>query len=424
MHIEVVTIGDELLLGFTIDTNGAFLARELAPFGVTVVRRTSVGDGPAEIAAAVGEALDRTGAVITTGGLGPTSDDLTKPAIAQLFGRAMRRDDAVVEALHRRWKSLGRTGDIPKSNLQQAYIPEGAVVLPNAHGTAPGIWLEDERGRWAAMLPGVPREMRGLFADELLPRIRARLTGAPTVVRSRTIRTTGIAESALSDRIIAIEGFDLEGLGLAYLPGWEGVDLRLTARGLAAAEADARLSRVAAVLAAAAGEHVYGGGADDLAGVVLQALRAGGRRIAVAESCTGGMLGERLTAIPGASDVMLGGIIAYHNDVKTSKLGVRPETLAAHGAVSEETAREMAGGVRAALGAAVGVAITGIAGPDGGTPDKPVGTVCIAADVDGAVRSLRARMIGDRHEVRQRSTQAALSLARRLLLETGAGPAT
>ncbi len=418
MQIEVVTIGDELLLGFTIDTNGAWLARELAQHGITVVRRTSVGDSAEAIAAAVGEALERTGAVITTGGLGPTSDDLTKPSIARLFGRGLYVDDAVMESLHRRWKALGRTGDIPRSNLQQALIPDRAVVLPNAHGTAPGIWLEDSRGRWVAMLPGVPREMRGLFVDQLLPRMLLRVAGSPTVVRSLAIRTTGIAESALADRILGIEGLDLEGLDLAYLPGWEGVDLRLTSRGHSADEADERLARVAAVLRAAGGEHVYGVGMDDLAGVVLVALRAADKRIAVAESCTGGLLGARLTAIPGSSDMMLGGIIAYHNEVKVKALGVRRETLETHGAVSQETAREMASGVRAALGASVGVGITGVAGPGGGTPDKPVGTVCIAADVEGTVQSFRAILIGDRQEVRQRSAQSALSLVRRMLLGT------
>lgn len=418
MQIEVVTIGDELLLGFTIDTNGAFLARELAQDGITVARRTSVGDGAGEIAAAVGEALARTGAVVTTGGLGPTSDDLTKPAIATLFQRGMHRDEAVVEELRRRWNARGWPGEIPHSNLQQAMIPDGAELLANAHGSAPGIWLEDAQGRWVAMLPGVPREMRGMFADQLLPRLRRRLAGTPTVVRSLTIRTTGIAESALSDRVHQIAGFDLEGLGLAYLPGWEGVDLRLTARNLASADADARLTRVADVLRGAAGDHVYGQNTDDLAATVLDALRAGGHGIAVAESCTGGMLGARLTAVAGSSDVVRGGIIAYHNDVKVGQLGVRRDTLDAHGAVSEETAREMASGVRAALGASVGVSITGIAGPTGGTADKPVGTVCVAVDLVGAVRSFRASLIGDRHEVRQRSAQAALNLVRRMLAGT------
>jgi nicotinamide-nucleotide amidase len=416
MHLELLTIGDELLLGFTVDTNGAWLARELAEHGIVVSRRTSVGDTAAAIAAGVGDALARTGAVITTGGLGPTSDDLTKPAIAALFGRAMVEDASVVEALKRRWASLRRAGEIPRSNLQQALVPEGAGLLANSRGTAPGIWLEDDAGRWVAMLPGVPREMRGMFVEALLPRLLRRATGTPTVVRSYTIRTTGIAESALADRVSEIEALDLEGLDLAYLPGWEGVDLRLTARGLAADEADLRLRRVAARLLPAAGNHAYGAGVDDLAAVVLAALRSAGMRIAVAESCTGGLLGARLTAIPGSSDVMRGGIIAYHNDVKVGSLGVQMETLRAHGAVSEETAREMAAGVRRAVGAELGVAITGIAGPDGGTPDKPVGTVCIAVDTDGATRSFRIMVIGDRDEVRQRSAQSALILVRRLLL--------
>lgn len=415
MKIEVVTIGDELLLGFTIDTNGAHLARELARYGISVARRTTVGDGAGDIAAAVREALDRTGAVITTGGLGPTSDDLTKQSIAAIFGREMLLDDAIVEKLRRRWKSRGWPGDLPESNKQQALIPAGATILENHHGSAPGIWLEDGRGRWVAMLPGVPREMRGMLADTLLPRIRALTTGEPTVVASLTIRTTGISESALSDRVRALEGLQFEELALAYLPGWEGVDLRLTANGITEQDAVARFARVGGALKVAAGDHVYGEGNDDLAAAILTALRGAGMTIAVAESCTGGMLGARLTAVPGSSDVVTGGVIAYHNDVKVRQLGVRADTLAVHGSVSEETAREMAGGVRALMGASVGVGITGIAGPAGGTPDKPVGTVCVAADVGGVAKSFRASLVGDRHEVRQRSAQAALNLVRRML---------
>lgn len=415
MKIEVVTIGDELLLGFTIDTNGAHLARELARYGISVARRTTVGDGAGDIAAAVREALDRTGAVITTGGLGPTSDDLTKQSIAAIFGREMLLDDAIVEKLRRRWKLRGWPGDLPESNKQQALIPAGATILENHHGSAPGIWLEDERGRWVAMLPGVPREMRGMLADTLLPRIRALVTGEPTVVASLTIRTTGISESALSDRVRALEGLQFEELALAYLPGWEGVDLRLTANGITEQDAVARFARVGGALKVAAGDHVYGEGNDDLAAAILTALRGAGMTIAVAESCTGGMLGARLTAVPGSSDVVTGGVIAYHNDVKVRQLGVRADTLAVHGSVSEETAREMAGGVRALMGASVGVGITGIAGPAGGTPDKPVGTVCVAADVGGVAKSFRASLVGDRHEVRQRSAQAALNLVRRML---------
>src|SRR3954468_12819095 len=198
MLIELITVGDELLLGYTVDTNAAHLARELAAVGVSIVRRATVGDDAKDIASAVREALDRTGAVITTGGLGPTSDDRTRPAIAELFGRDLVPDEERWDALCALWRERGR-GEIPLSNRGQIMIPRGATVLTNRHGTAPGIWLEDEGGRWCAMLPGVPREMRGMLADELLPRLQGRFDAAFTVVRSRTIRTTGIAESKLAD---------------------------------------------------------------------------------------------------------------------------------------------------------------------------------------------------------------------------------
>jgi nicotinamide-nucleotide amidase len=417
MNVEVVTIGDELLLGFTVDTNAAHLARELAAAGVGIARRTTCGDEPEKIAAAVKEALDRTGAVITTGGLGPTSDDLTKPSIAAIFGRAMKFDDAIWEELKARWKSYRWTGEIPESNKQQALIPEGAVILTNRHGSAPGIWLEDDSGRWVAMLPGVPREMRGMLADELLPKILARATGEKTVVASLTLRTIGIGESALADLLGPLAKGPKD-LPLAYLPSVEGTDLRLTTRNASSDVALKKLTAGADELRAVLGTLVYGEGKTDLAGVVLDLLRDRKMKVAVAESCTGGMLGARLTAIAGSSDVVLGGVIAYANEVKESQLGVSPETLRAFGAVSEETALEMAAGVCARLGAQVGVAITGIAGPDGGTPEKPVGTVCIAVAVAGAVRSVKAQMIGDRDEIRRRSAQAALNLVRRSLIES------
>jgi nicotinamide-nucleotide amidase len=420
MNVEVVTIGDELLLGFTVDTNAAHLARELATAGIGVARRATVGDEPAQVAAAVMEALDRTGAVITTGGLGPTSDDLTKPSIAALFGRVMKFDEAIWEELKIRWKSYRWPGGIPESNKQQAMIPEGAVILKNRHGSAPGIWLEDERSptpRWVAMLPGVPREMRGMLADELLPRLRALTTGTPNVIVSRTLRTIGIGESALAD-LLGPLAKGPKGLPLAYLPSVEGTDLRLTSRNASAADAAHALDAGAAELRAVLGAYVYAEDKTDLAAVVLGLLRSRGLKLAVAESCTGGMLGARITAIAGSSDVMLGGVIAYAEEVKESQLGVSAGTLRGYGAVSEETAREMAAGVCARFGAEVGVGITGIAGPGGGTPEKPVGTVCLAVSSGGAVRSTKVQMIGDRDEIRRRSAQAALNMVRRALSET------
>ena len=421
MQIEILTIGDELLLGYTIDTNGAHLARELAALGVQVARRTSVGDGAEEIAGAVRDALDRTGAVITTGGLGPTADDLTKPAIAALFGRAMRLDEEHVAWMEARWQErFGRA--MPESNRQQAMIPEGARKLVNRFGSAPGIWLEDDRGRWVAMLPGVPREMRGMTGDVLVPLLRERLAAALVggdlaalpVVRARTLRTTSIAESALAGRLGELAR-GVDGLSLAFLPGREGTDLRLVSRGRPAHEAEAALDRAAAQLRERVGGFVYGEGDQNLAAVVLDRCRAAGATVAVAESCTGGRLGARLTAIPGSSNVVLGGVIAYANAVKVAQLGVAPAAIAVDGAVSERVAAQMATGARTRFDATIGVGITGVAGPGGGTDDKPVGTVWIAVDHAGAVRTARNAFVGDRGEIRYRATQYALDMIRRAL---------
>lgn len=413
MHIELITIGDELLLGFTVDTNAAYLGRELSALGIGIVRRETVGDDAEQIAAAVREALARTGAVITTGGLGPTSDDRTRDAVAVVFGRALQRDESVAEGLRAWWARRGLPGELPASNLAQAMVPDGATVLENRHGTAPGLWIEDAERRWVAVLPGPPREMRGLYADALRPRLKALAAAAGAgVIRSRTLRTTGISESALAD---SLDGLDAGVLGgsLAFLPSLDGVDLRVTVRGLAAAESDAVLERAAAALRARAGQWIYGEGDEDLATVVLRRCRERGWRVAVAESCTGGLLGARLTAPAGASDVFEGGVLAYHNRVKQALLGVTDGDLEAHGAVSEPVVRQMASGVRARLGTQVGVAITGIAGPSGGSAEKPVGTVWLALDVEGEVRARRIHAVGPRDEIRARAAQVALDLLRR-----------
>ena len=249
----------------------------------------------------------------------------------------------------------------------------------------------------------------------LLPRLAALAGGADArVIRSRTVRTTGISESALHDLLADVRK-NVHGLPLAFLPGWEGVDLRVTARGMRAAEADAALDRAADELRTRVGTPVYGEGADDLAAVVLDALRARGWTIAVAESCTGGMLGARITAIPGSSDAMLGGVIAYQDGVKVRDLGVPPELLAAHGAVSEPVVRAMASGVRARMGTHVGVSITGIAGPGGGSTEKPVGTVWACVETPDGTHAAKVRSVGDRDEIRRRAAQGALNMVRRSL---------
>ena len=417
MKLEVVTIGTELLLGAALDTNALDLGTALAAAGIDVTRRTTVSDKPAAVADAVRGALERTGAALTTGGLGPTRDDLTKQAVAGLLGRPLVLDEGVLRHIEERFRRFGRK--MTPSNRVQAEVPQGAVVLPNPRGTAPGIWLEDDAGRLVIMLPGVPVEMRGLLVEQVLPRLVARALaqdGAPVVVRSRTVRTTGVPESALAERIAAIE----DGLGpltLAYLPSIAGVDLRLTAWEMPPDQADRLLREAVAKLQRELGDRTYGEESTDLAGVVLDLLRKSGRKLTVAESCTGGMLGARLTAIPGSSDVFVGGVIAYADDVKTGMLDVPRATLEQHGAVSEQTVRAMAEGAARRFGVDCALAVTGIAGPGGGSPEKPVGTVWIATRRGAETRALQRQFLGERDEIRARSAQAALALLRLALVE-------
>jgi nicotinamide-nucleotide amidase len=407
--LELLTIGTELLLGFTLDSNGAEIARALGEQGVQVVRRTSVADRADDIADAVAGALARTGAVLTTGGLGPTRDDISKRAVARLFGVPLEFDERVWEAVVARFAKLGRVPG--ESNRVQAEIPRGATVLPNRWGTAPGIWLEGPPGL-VVMLPGVPYEMRNLLRHEVIPRLAARAHG--TVVRSLVVRTTGLPESTLAERLGDVETATSP-LTLAYLPGEEGVDLRLTAWGLPASDADARLRAAADLLRARAGDHAYGEGDADLAAIVLEAARAQRLHIALAESCTGGLLAKRLTDTPGSSDVVVGGVVAYDNRVKTALLDVPAHLIERHGAVSDEVVRAMALGAIKRFDVDLSAAVTGIAGPSGGTAEKPVGTVWLAVASGDQVDSTRVLLPGPRDNIRSRSAQAALFLLLRRL---------
>jgi len=413
VNVELVTVGTELLLGLTVDTNGAEIGRACAADGLRLVRRATVGDDVDAIRDAVSAAMARAPVVITTGGLGPTRDDATKLAIAGLFGRRVIEDPEVLRALEERARRMGRW-PMAASNRSQAAVPDGAVVLPNPRGTAPGLWLEHD-ARIVIMLPGVPREMRGLLHEEVLPRLRQRMGDAVSVVRSRAVRVTGIAESTLADLVGPRED-ELAPLTLAYLPSEAGVDLRLTAWALPPDAADRALAAGVGRLMALVGAPAYGEDETDLAAVVLTLLRQRGATLAVAESCTGGMLGARITAVPGSSDVFVGGEITYANEVKSTRLGVPADLLAAHGAVSEPVARAMADGARRVFGSDAGIAVTGVAGPAGGTPQKPVGTVWLAADWRGAVRVAQVRFSGDRGEIRSRAAQGALNLLRLLVI--------
>lgn len=411
MDIELLTIGNELLLGFTVDTNGAELARGLGEIGVRVVRRISVGDRPEEIGAGVRAALERTGAVITTGGLGPTRDDVTKEVVAGLFGMPIEFRPELWEALLERYRKVA--GRVPtESNRSQAEVPSGATVLPNRWGSAPGLWLEGPlagtqppRTGLAILLPGIPSEMRMLLRHEVIPRLAGR--GGGRVTRSRTIRTAGIPESVLAERIGAVEE-EIAPLTLAYLPSTTGVDLRLTAWDLEPAEAERVLEAAARMLESRTGPGGYGRDDADLAEVVLARARGGHFTLATAESCTGGMVGARITAVPGSSESYVGGVVAYDNRIKEQLLRVPAELLESHGAVSEAVAVAMAEGARQQLGADIAVAVTGIAGPDGGTEEKPVGTVWVAVAGPQGSSSRRLRLFGNREEVRLRATEHAL----------------
>jgi len=416
MDLELVTIGTELVLGHTLDTNAAYLATALADVGVRVTRTTSVPDDPALIRDAVAGALDRTGFVITTGGLGPTRDDVTKHVVARLFGVPLVTDEAYLARLEARWARLGRSGPMPDANRTQAMLPEGATALPNPRGTAPGLWVDGPQGT-VVMLPGVPHEMQGLTDETLVPRLAALATPS-LVTRSRTLRTTGVPESGLADRVGPLEPA-LAPATLAYLPSFDGVDLRLTAWREPAARAAAILDEAVSVLRPVLGEHCYGEGEADLAAVVLDAARAASARIAVAESCTGGLVAARLTAVPGASSVFVGGVVAYDNAIKMQALGVQEALLTREGAVSEPVVRAMVEGVRSRFRAGAGIAVSGIAGPDGGTAEKPVGTVWVCAAAGSSLRAVRLGLPGDRAEIRARAAQAALDLLRRLLPSGG-----
>ena len=403
--VALVSIGDELLNGSTVNTNAAWLGGVLSREGLSVVRVVTVGDDPEEIVEAVRWGRSHADLVVCSGGLGPTEDDRTRDAVAAALGLPLIEDATVVDALRERF---GRTGrEMPASNRRQACFPDGARILANPLGSAPGFSVEAGAGGALFALPGVPAEFRRLTEDHVLPWCRRRWSAEVGALAHRLLRTTGVSESGIADRIEALAG--LEEASIAYLPRVAGVDLHIRARHDAVAE------RVAAAIAAELGDAVYATEPLELTQVVSEQLRRRGWTIATAESCTGGMLAARITDFPGASDVVRGGIVAYANDVKSALVGVPAAAVEEHGAVSEPVARALAEGAAARLGADVGVGITGIAGPDGGSPEKPVGTVHIAVATPSGTESRRLLLPGNRDAVRRRSVQAALDLVRRVL---------
>lgn len=415
----IVSVGNELLYGETVDTNAAWMGRALAARGISVVRRYTVADLREEIERAVREAVDAADLVLVSGGLGPTSDDITRPTVAGLFAAPIEIDDALLQALRDRFEARGY-GVLPESNVSQAEVPRGARVLHNAHGTAPGLamrWSDT----WVVLLPGVPLELRGIFDGALSELMDSEFSDRVRPVSHRAIHTTGVPESLLAGMIekAFAQAPDISALApdvsLAYLPDLRGVDLRLTARGVPVDIAESQFRQVLERLEPIVEKWRFEAASGDIVESVCDALRGGGMRLATAESCTAGLIAKRITDFPGASEVYSGGVVAYDNAVKKDLLEVPDHVLSAHGAVSEPVAIHMAEGIARRLGADVSVAVTGVAGPGGGTDQKPVGTVWLAVSGPSGVNSEHMTFVGDRHAVRERAAQAALALVLRVL---------
>jgi len=411
----ILATGDEIVGGRTVDTNSSWLADRLAALGIDVVAFLAVSDDVDRIAWAWRSAADRADLVISTGGLGPTSDDLTSETLAQVAGAPLALDEEQAAVIREFFRARGR--EMSPNNLRQAMIPAGAAVIPNPVGTAPGYRLEISRSgggvAWGMVFPGVPREMKPMFDATALPWIAGRVDPGRVVV-SRTFSTFGLPESVLDERLRGV--VPAERGRLAFRASFPKISVRVSAAGSpdrATAEVDALAADVRTRIA----EVVYADGDASMEEVVGTLLKQQGLVMATAESCTGGLIGDRLTDVPGSSVYYTGGIVAYSNDLKQRLLGVDAKTLERFGAVSEETAREMAQGALRAGAADLAVATTGIAGPDGGTPDKPVGTVAIAiARRDGTVDSRLHRFPGGRDWVKTLTSQVALDWIRRSLL--------
>jgi nicotinamide-nucleotide amidase len=410
VRAEILAVGSELLTPLRADTNALYLTARLLEAGIAVGARVTVADDPELLASAFRAALARADVVISTGGLGPTEDDLTREAAATALGRDLRRDATILEALEARFARFGRV--MAPVNLKQADVIEGASVLPNDRGTAPGQCV-DLGGRLLALLPGPPQEMKPMFEEQVLPRLRALAAGR--VLRTRVLRMASVSESDVEQAVAPLyTTFTNPRTTILSAPGQ--VELHLTAEGTSEADALAHIEALASGIRERLGGRIYSEDGRELPQVVAGLLQERGLTLAVGESCTGGLLAARLTDVPGASRFFERGFVTYSNKAKTELLGVEPALIDSVGAVSEEVARAMAAGARRASGAHVGVGITGIAGPDGGSPEKPVGLVFVAIDGAAGTRVRRAQFPGERDRVRHQASQLALEMLRRGLL--------
>jgi nicotinamide-nucleotide amidase len=409
----LITVGDELLIGKTVDTNSAWMASELYQLGVSVREILSVADTREAITEAVDRSLGRSDLVLMTGGLGPTRDDITKKTLADYFGVPLVLHDGVLEAIGLLFQKWGRP--VSALNRDVALVPEGAQVFINRRGTAPAMWME-RAGVVLVSMPGVPHEMKHLMKDAVLPALRQRFELPP--VHFRHLLTAGIGESQIAERIADLEDALPEHLHLAYLPAIGTVKLRLSGAGQDRQQLEAEVQQWLERISGRISTYVYGWDEVSLEGAVLEALASRGWQFAVAESCTGGKIAARITRVPGCSAWFRGGVTAYSYEAKSALLGVQPETLERFGAVSEETVQEMLAGALRVFDADVVAAVSGIAGPGGGTDDKPVGTVYIGvATREGLVRIRRAEFPGDRAINMELSTVNALNMVRRVLVQ-------
>jgi nicotinamide-nucleotide amidase len=370
---EIITIGDEILFGQITDTNTQWIGTQLTDIGIRPVRKTSVGDNRQHILDAFTEASKRVNVIIVTGGLGPTRDDITKHTFCEYFGTELEINQEALALVTEFFAKRGRA--MSELNIQQAALPKNCTYIPNLWGTAPGMWFEKDEVIYVS-LPGVPYEMKSLMEFEILPRLKARF--ATQIIQHKSVRTIGIGESFLAEKIAPWEDALPEHIKLAYLPHFGQVRLRLTGTGTDQELLDSQLQEQVALLLPMIEEHVFGYDTDELETVIGRLLKNSNATIGTAESCTGGFLANQITSVPGSSAYFEGSVVSYSNSVKMNVLGVSRETLEEFGAVSEQTAREMAEGARRVLNTTFAVSTTGIAGPDGGTAEKPVGTVWIA----------------------------------------------
>jgi nicotinamide-nucleotide amidase len=378
---DILTIGDEILYGQVVDTNSAWMGAELARIGIKVRQITSISDNPDHIIQALDEIKAHTSIILITGGLGPTKDDLTKHTLCRYFNTQLVLHEPSLAHVTALFRSRGR--ELTELNRQQAFLPAASTPVPNTMGTAPGMWFEQDDTVFVSM-PGVPFEMKHMMTEAVLPKLQARFPSVP--IQHRVIQTIGIGESFLADQLADWEDNLPPNLKLAYLPYLAGVRLRLTGLDNGRGDLTEQLDKEQARLLALIPESVYGLGEISLEQAVGNLLKQKGFTIATAESCTGGHVAHKLTSVPGSSEYFMGSILAYHNHIKINQLEVSPEDLSRHGAVSEEVVCQMAANVRRLLNTDIGIATSGIAGPGGGSADKPVGTVWIAyADAEKTV---------------------------------------